>query len=271
GGKAKGGEARGALLRPCRGAGGARPGRRDGARPGHRGETRRSVPPISTGSGCDRGNGSACRGRAGVGERGRAPWRSGPGRGGGAARRGCAARRSVAPGAAGSGWGGGEWVGVSGPGGLVGAEPGAATHGGASLCGTGPSTLPPHRVAEGYARRCSVRRTLNTRREENMMAGNRRGSVRRAVAGAVVALLALAGCGADGLSERGDGDVPTWLTTFTVLQYIAQNVAGDHLEVESITKIGAENHGYEPTPRAVAKASEADLILDNGLHHQSWF
>ena len=104
-----------------------------------------------------------------------------------------------------------------------------------------------------------------------MMAGNRRGSVRRAVAGAVVALLALAGCGADGLSERGDGDVPTVLTTFTVLQDIAQNVAGEHLEVESITKIGAEIHGYEPTPRDVAKASEADLILDNGLHLESWF
>src|SRR5699024_8700231 len=53
GGEAQGGEARGALLRPCRGAGGARPGRRDGARPGHRGETRRSVPPISTGRGGD--------------------------------------------------------------------------------------------------------------------------------------------------------------------------------------------------------------------------
>src|SRR5699024_7959082 len=171
----------------------------------------------------------------------------------------------------GSGCDRGEWVGVSGPGGLVGAEPGAATHGGASLCGTGPSTLPPHRVAEGYARRCSVRRTLNTRREENMMAGNRRGSVRRAVAGAVVALLALAGCGADGLSERGDGDVPTVLTTFTVLQDIAQNVAGEHLEIESITKIGAEIHGYEPTPRDGGKASEADLILDNGLHLESWF
>ncbi len=38
------------------------------------------------------------------------------------------------------------------------------------------------------------------------------------------------------------------LTTFTVLADIAQNVAGDHLRVESITKVGAEIHGYEPTP-----------------------
>jgi manganese transport system substrate-binding protein len=48
-------------------------------------------------------------------------------------------------------------------------------------------------------------------------------------------------------------------------------VAGEHLRVESITKVGAEIHGYEPTPRDVAKASEADLILDNGLNLELWF
>lgn len=61
------------------------------------------------------------------------------------------------------------------------------------------------------------------------------------------------------------------LTTFTVLEDIAQNVAGDRLRVESITKVGAEIHGYQPTPRDVAKASEADLILDNGLNLEAWF
>nr|WP_242522140.1 metal ABC transporter substrate-binding protein [Microbacterium esteraromaticum] len=64
---------------------------------------------------------------------------------------------------------------------------------------------------------------------------------------------------------------PTVLTTFTVLADIAQNVAGDHLAVESITKIGAEIHGYEPTPRDVAKASDVDLIIDNGLGLEAWF
>ncbi|MFB8387681.1 metal ABC transporter substrate-binding protein [Microbacterium sp. NPDC055910] len=66
-------------------------------------------------------------------------------------------------------------------------------------------------------------------------------------------------------------DRPVALTTFTVLADIAQNVAGDHIRVESITKPGAEVHGYEPTPRDVAKASEADLILDNGLNLEAWF
>jgi manganese transport system substrate-binding protein len=68
-----------------------------------------------------------------------------------------------------------------------------------------------------------------------------------------------------------NGDAPVVLTTFTVLADIARNVAGEHLRVESITKVGAEIHGYEPTPRDVAKATEADLILDNGLNLELWF
>jgi len=69
----------------------------------------------------------------------------------------------------------------------------------------------------------------------------------------------------------GADDRPRVLTTFTVLADMARNVAGDHLEVESITKVGAEIHGYEPTPGDVAKAAEADLILDNGLNLEAWF
>lgn len=64
---------------------------------------------------------------------------------------------------------------------------------------------------------------------------------------------------------------PTVLTTFTVLADIARNVAGEHLAVESITKAGAEIHGYEPTPGDIRRAAEADLILDNGLNLEAWF
>lgn len=69
----------------------------------------------------------------------------------------------------------------------------------------------------------------------------------------------------------GDPDAPVVLTTFTVLADMARAVGGDHVQVRSITKVGAEIHGYEPTPLDIAKASEADLILDNGLGLESWF
>ena len=61
------------------------------------------------------------------------------------------------------------------------------------------------------------------------------------------------------------------LTTFTILANMAQAVAGEKLAVESITKIGAEIHGYEPTPSDLVKAQDADLILYNGMNLERWF
>ena len=61
------------------------------------------------------------------------------------------------------------------------------------------------------------------------------------------------------------------VTTFTVIQDIAQNVAGDASEVQSITKPGAEIHDYQPTPQDIAQAQSADLIIWNGLNLERWF
>jgi manganese/iron transport system substrate-binding protein len=61
------------------------------------------------------------------------------------------------------------------------------------------------------------------------------------------------------------------VTTFTILADMAANVAGDRANVESLTKPGAEIHGYEPTPQDIVRASRADLILWNGLNLEVWF
>ena len=61
------------------------------------------------------------------------------------------------------------------------------------------------------------------------------------------------------------------VTTFTVIADMARNVAGDTGVVESITKAGAEIHGYQPTPRDIIRAQDADLILWNGLNLELWF
>ncbi|NNE50833.1 MAG: metal ABC transporter substrate-binding protein [Sulfitobacter sp.] len=61
------------------------------------------------------------------------------------------------------------------------------------------------------------------------------------------------------------------VTTFTVLADMAANVAGDAAEVVSITKPGAEIHGYEPTPQDIVRAYDADLILWNGMNLELWF
>lgn len=61
------------------------------------------------------------------------------------------------------------------------------------------------------------------------------------------------------------------VTTFTVIADMAANVAGDAAEVVSVTKPGAEIHGYEPTPQDIVRASDADLILWNGMNLELWF
>lgn len=84
----------------------------------------------------------------------------------------------------------------------------------------------------------------------------------------VAVAAALAGC--DARPDDADGR-PVVLTTFTVLADIARNVGGGHVSVESLTKPGAEIHGYEPTPGDITRASKADLIIDNGLGLENWF
>lgn len=61
------------------------------------------------------------------------------------------------------------------------------------------------------------------------------------------------------------------VTTFTVIADMAENVAGDAAEVVSVTKPGAEIHGYEPTPRDLVGAVDADLVLWNGMNLELWF
>nr|WP_051478649.1 metal ABC transporter substrate-binding protein [Arthrobacter sp. H5] len=89
----------------------------------------------------------------------------------------------------------------------------------------------------------------------------------------ICCLLTLTGCSA-ATAQRGaaeEDNRPMVLTTFTVLADLTETVAGGHVRVESITKVGAEIHGYEPTPSDLINAQDADLILDNGLGLERWF
>lgn len=85
---------------------------------------------------------------------------------------------------------------------------------------------------------------------------------------AVVALsIPLAACS----PETSEDAKPQVLTTFTVIADMAQNVAGERLDVHSITKPDAEIHEYQPTPDDIKRAESADLILNNGLDLERWF
>lgn len=90
----------------------------------------------------------------------------------------------------------------------------------------------------------------------------------RAVVTAGALALALSGCAA---SETADTGKPKVLTTFTVVADMVRQVGGDRIEVASITKPGAEIHGYEPTPSDLKHAATSDLVLQNGMGLERWF
>ncbi|HEX2020975.1 MAG TPA: metal ABC transporter substrate-binding protein [Aurantimonas sp.] len=92
------------------------------------------------------------------------------------------------------------------------------------------------------------------------------------IVGWTIALLAAAGimAGPTVAQENAEEKLKV-VTTFTVIADIAQNVAGDAAVVESITRPGAEIHNYQPTPRDIVKAQDAQLILWNGLNLELWF
>ena len=79
-------------------------------------------------------------------------------------------------------------------------------------------------------------------------------------------------CPAGGLPDAiPDESAKKVLTTFTVIADMASNISCGLLDVQSITKPGVEIHHYEPTPKDIVKAQEADLVLYNGLNLELWF
>lgn len=91
-----------------------------------------------------------------------------------------------------------------------------------------------------------------------------------AVIGVIVVLIAIIAAVTHLRAQKAAVAKPHVLTTFTVLADMAKNVAGDMATVESITKPGAEIHGYEPTPGDIVRMQKANLVLDNGLNLEKW-
>ncbi len=94
------------------------------------------------------------------------------------------------------------------------------------------------------------------------------GVLRRALLAGVGSVVAF---GAAAQPVRPAGWKPRVITTFTIIQDLAQNVAGSAAIVESITRPGVEIHDYQPTPQDVVRAQGADLVLWNGMNLEYWF
>jgi len=100
---------------------------------------------------------------------------------------------------------------------------------------------------------------------------DRRAAVGRLIAGALALAVVLPSQALAQAAPPRAGKPFRVVTTFTVIQDIAQNVAGTAAVVDSITKPGAEIHDYQPTPLDIVKAQSADLVIWNGMNLERWF
>ncbi|WP_018392865.1 zinc ABC transporter substrate-binding protein [Bacillus sp. 37MA] len=66
--------------------------------------------------------------------------------------------------------------------------------------------------------------------------------------------------------EENEASQLTVYTTIYPLEYFAERIGGDTVNVESIMPAGADEHTYEPTTKTILELAEADLFLYNGLN-----
>jgi ABC-type Zn uptake system ZnuABC Zn-binding protein ZnuA len=82
-----------------------------------------------------------------------------------------------------------------------------------------------------------------------------------------LSLLALTACRSAPSSESNSLTV---LASTSFLADIAQNVAGDRVQVQSLLPLGANTHAYQATPSDVTKIAESDLLILNGLKYEQF-
>src|SRR5699024_1817017 len=61
---------------------------------------------------------------------------------------------------------------------------------------------------------------------------------------------------------------------FSIISDIAENIAGDEVDVHSIVPLGVDPHEYTPLSDDIKATTEADLVLWNGLNMEvgdGWF
>lgn len=90
----------------------------------------------------------------------------------------------------------------------------------------------------------------------------------------LAAAVVLAACGDDEVSAPGasaEGSARlTVVASVYPMQYFAERVGGDRVEVVALVPPGVDGHDFELTPRDLLTIADADLIAMNGLELEPW-
>lgn len=93
------------------------------------------------------------------------------------------------------------------------------------------------------------------------------------LAASVTAVLLLVACAPTPTPATPAPDtapIPTVLAMETFLADIAQNVAGDRLQVAALIPSGVDPHAFEPTPQDVARITVSQVLIANGAGFEEW-
>ncbi|MDO5719187.1 MAG: metal ABC transporter substrate-binding protein [Actinomycetaceae bacterium] len=87
---------------------------------------------------------------------------------------------------------------------------------------------------------------------------------KKVIAVAIASAFALAGCsqsGSNSQSSSQDGSKLSVKASFYPLQYLVEEIGGDHVSVDSLTPPGTDAHSLELSPKTVAELSQADAVV----------
>ena len=93
----------------------------------------------------------------------------------------------------------------------------------------------------------------------------------------IVSALTLTGCTAalPGSVGPNDPDQLRVVTSFTIIEDMVQAIGGDLVTVHNLVPTGTDPHDYDPLPDDIRAATDADLLLSNGLNLEGgddgWF
>ncbi|MFD8641685.1 metal ABC transporter substrate-binding protein [Streptomyces zaomyceticus] len=84
-----------------------------------------------------------------------------------------------------------------------------------------------------------------------------------AVAGAVaLGIVSLSACaGTSDAADKGSSGKLDVVASFYPMQYLAEQIGGDHVAVDTLTKPGVEPHDLELKPKQIGELGEADVVL----------
>ncbi|MFJ9517721.1 metal ABC transporter substrate-binding protein [Kitasatospora sp. NPDC101801] len=77
---------------------------------------------------------------------------------------------------------------------------------------------------------------------------------------AVVGALTLSACGGSSSAKGSDGKLDV-VASFYPMEYLAQQIGGEHVRVTGLTKAGVEPHDLELTAKQVAQVKSADTVV----------